>query len=78
MGLGSQVRLKWLIIAGYRHAYRRGALRCVASGGAKGRSESGRGGEADNLWGVLAVSGLTGEAVTPGQELGEADQKLPG
>lgn len=28
--------------------------------------------------GGLAVSGLTGEAVTPGQELGEADTKLPG
>lgn len=47
MGRGPQVRPKWLVSAGRKdisQTWRRGALRHVASGGAKGRAGSGVGG----------------------------------
>lgn len=57
------------------------ALGRVASGGAEERSESGMGGGGwrglINSRGGLAIRGLTREAMTPGQEVGEADKKLP-
>lgn len=61
-------------------ACRRGALRHVASRGAEGRSLGGWDGGRGLITsqGGLAIRGLPREAMTAGQELGEAYKKLRG
>lgn len=64
MGLGTQVRLKWLLVAGWKD---------MLAGA--GRSDVLPLRELITSQGGLAIRRLTREAVTPGQELGEAADK---